>query len=202
VTGPWWKQFVWLGARRSVRNELICLNGPSRSRALTQLLAGAVDYARAARKAGIVLPYLSIGAAEELARAHPAAHAVLHSAEATVTVPPHGVHDLMAQVSYHNRKRRRRELHEFTASGHRLTWTELTPDVAARIAPLIAATRRMAASKVSTGCTECSPRNAAPVCAIKPKSCYAITTTISSRPRCVIGREIACTAGISVQMKR
>jgi hypothetical protein len=142
VTGPWAKQFIWLGARCSVRNELICINGPARSRALTQLLAGAVDYARAAGKAGIVLPYLSIGAAAELARVHPAAHAVLHCAEATVTVPPHGVHDLMAQVSYHNRKRRRRELHEFTASGHRLTWTELTPDIAAQIAPLIAATRR------------------------------------------------------------
>ncbi|MEU4340846.1 peptidogalycan biosysnthesis protein [Nocardia sp. NPDC023852] len=142
LSGPWQHPFVWLGARRSVRNGLICTAGPQRSATLSHLLAGSLHYARENGRAGVVMPYLPVSAARELGRAHPAAHVLLHSAEATVAVPPHGTADLVAHAGGHNRKRRRRELRDFTAAGFTLEWVDLTPEIEAAIAPLIAATRR------------------------------------------------------------
>ncbi|WP_330250283.1 peptidogalycan biosysnthesis protein [Nocardia sp. NBC_00565] len=141
VSGPWRRPFVWLGARRSVRNGLIGVAGSQRSVVLSHLLTGALDYAREHRRAGVVMPYLPLSAAREFGRAHPDAHVLLHSAEAIVAVPAHGTSDVVAQASGHNRKRRRRELRDFTAAGFTAEWVDLTPDIEAAIAPLIAATR-------------------------------------------------------------
>ncbi|MEU7630629.1 peptidogalycan biosysnthesis protein [Nocardia sp. NPDC049220] len=142
LAGPWQRPFVWLGARRSVRNGLICTTGSQRSASLSGLLAGALDYAREHGRAGVVMPYLPVSAAREFGRAHPAAHVLLHSAEATVAVPAQGAAELLTRSSGHNRKRRRRELRDFSAAGFTLEWVDLTPEIEAAIAPLIADNRR------------------------------------------------------------
>ncbi|MFQ6392669.1 peptidogalycan biosysnthesis protein [Nocardia sp. KC 131] len=142
LAGPWEEPFVWLGARRAVRNGLICVDGPQRSTTLRRLLAESVEYAKVSGRAGAIMPYLPVAAATELARAAPDAVCLLHSAEATVGVPPQGMDDILANANGHNRKRRRRELREFTGTGHTLEWTDITTEVADSIAPLIANTRR------------------------------------------------------------
>ncbi|MEV5839816.1 peptidogalycan biosysnthesis protein [Nocardia sp. NPDC052112] len=142
VPGPWQRTFVWLGARRSVRNGLICTAGPQRSATLAHLLAGSLDYARENGHVGVVMPYLPVSAARELGRAHPAAHVLLHAAEATVAVPPRGTADFVEHAGGHNRKRRLRELRDFAAADFTLEWVDLTVEIEAVIAPLIAATRR------------------------------------------------------------
>ncbi|MEV2219225.1 peptidogalycan biosysnthesis protein [Nocardia vinacea] len=142
VTGPWREPFIWLGARRSVRNGLICVSGSMRASALRRMLVAGRDYARAHRRAGVIMPYLPLTAARELAASNRAARLLVHSADATISVPPDGTTGLLMRASAHHRKRRRRELQEFAAAGYALEWSDVTPEVAAAIAPLIANTRR------------------------------------------------------------
>ncbi|WP_039803916.1 peptidogalycan biosysnthesis protein [Nocardia araoensis] len=132
---------LWAGARRAVRNGVLSETGPSRSATLRRLLAAAVDYARERRRDGVIVPYLPVATARELAAAHPRASLLLHSAEATVHIPQDPTLDPRPPMSGHNRKRRLRELRDFAATGHTLEWTGLTAEVADRVAPLIANTR-------------------------------------------------------------
>ncbi|MEV5650497.1 peptidogalycan biosysnthesis protein [Nocardia sp. NPDC052254] len=147
LPGPWQHPFVWLGARRSVRNGLICVRGPRRAPTLSQLLNGGREHAKENGRAGVILPYLPVDAATELARAHPGAQVLLHSADAVIAVPEHGTAELVANASGHNRKRRRRELREFASAGFSLEWVDPTPEVIAAIVPLITATRRRYGSR-------------------------------------------------------
>ncbi|WP_280275287.1 GNAT family N-acetyltransferase [Nocardia wallacei] len=142
LTGPWDEPFLWLGARRSVRNGLVCASGPLRSPALHRLLAACRDHARTHGHAGVVAPYLPLPAARELVAAHPDARLLLHSADAAIDVPPDGSAGLIARANGHGRKRRRRELRGFTAVGHTVEWSAVTSEIAAEIAPLIAKSRR------------------------------------------------------------
>ncbi|MGW6331303.1 peptidogalycan biosysnthesis protein [Nocardia rhamnosiphila] len=134
-------ELLWAGARRAVRNGVVSETGPSRSATLRHLLAAAVEHARERRRAGVIVPYLPVDTARELAGAHPRASLLLHSAEATVRIPQDPALDHRPPTSGHNRKRRRRELRDFTATGHTLEWTGLTAEIADRVAPLIANTR-------------------------------------------------------------
>ncbi|GGL11399.1 peptidogalycan biosysnthesis protein [Nocardia jinanensis] len=134
-------RLLWAGARRAVRNGVVCETGPSRSPTATHLLSVVLDHALAAEYDGVIVPYLPVGAAEELAAAHPRARVLLHSADATVHVLPHGTAGPSRTVSAHNRKRRRREIRDFFAAGHTVEWTGLTADIAAEVAPLIANVR-------------------------------------------------------------
>ncbi|MBF5000395.1 N-acetyltransferase [Nocardia sp. BSTN01] len=133
--------FLWAGARRSVRNGLLCEMGPQRPAALSELLSGALACAHDAGHDGVIVPYLPVNAAVELAAAHRNAHCLVHSADATVYMSPNHAAEPNWYASGHNRKRRRRELRDFVATGHTLEWTDLTPAVAAEVAPLIANTR-------------------------------------------------------------
>ncbi|WP_169811871.1 peptidogalycan biosysnthesis protein [Nocardia grenadensis] len=132
---------LWAGARRAVRNGVLSETGPTRSATLRYLLAASVDHARECRRDGVIIPYLPVRTARELAAAHPHASLLLHSAEATVHIPQDPASDPRPPTTGHNRKRRRRELRDFAATGHTLEWTGLTAEVADRVAPLIANTR-------------------------------------------------------------
>ncbi|WP_433623649.1 peptidogalycan biosysnthesis protein [Nocardia sp. CA-120079] len=142
VTGPWREPFVWLGARRSVRNGLICVPDSMRASALRRMLAACRYYAREHRRAGVIMPYLPLAAARELAASNRSARLLVHAADAMISVPPDGTTGLLMRANGHHRKRRRRELREFGAAGYELEWSDLTPQIAAAIAPLIANTRR------------------------------------------------------------
>lgn len=142
LPGEWMdRPFAWLGTRRSVRNGLTCVGDRRRAGVLASLLATATDVARAGGRSGVIMPYLPVDIAAELAAAHRDALMLLHSAEAVVYVPGRGTQDLFEQAGGHNRRRRRRELRDFTANGYTLEWTDVTPEVAESVAPLIAGTR-------------------------------------------------------------
>lgn len=134
-------RLLWAGARRSVRNGLVCETGPARSSVSGHLSAAVLDHALSARHDGVIVPYLPVRTAEELAASHPRAQLLLHSADATVQLTPHDTGGPGRGVSGHNRKRRRREIRDFFAAGYTVEWTGLTPDTAAEIAPLIAHVR-------------------------------------------------------------
>lgn len=134
-------RMLWAGTRRSVRNGVVCETGPSRHSDLKYLLAAVLDHALAARYDGVIIPYITVDAAEELVASHPRAQLLLHSADATVYISQYGPDGLGQSRSGHNRKRRRREIRDFFAAGHSVLWTRLTADVAAEVAPLVANVR-------------------------------------------------------------
>ncbi|MCI2422508.1 peptidogalycan biosysnthesis protein [Saccharopolyspora sp. K220] len=148
-----WKQhpFTWLGTRRSTCNGLLAARNGHRANTLAHLLTTALDVATAEGRGGVIMPYLPVTAAKELATAHPAARMLLHSADTTVHVPPDGANALFRQARRHNQQRRRAELRDFARAGHTLEWTDLTPAVTDAVAPLIAATRRKHGNSNSNG---------------------------------------------------
>src|ERR1700754_3407897 len=91
LAGPWQSRFRWLGARRSVHNTVVCTSGTHRVNAMTKLLTAAVADARANGLAGVIMPYLPVAAATELAANHPDARVLWHAAEAVINIPPDGI---------------------------------------------------------------------------------------------------------------
>lgn len=62
---------LWLGTRRSVCNELVCVRGPQRRPVLRALLGRALELAADRGDDGVVMAYLAGDDALELAAAHP-----------------------------------------------------------------------------------------------------------------------------------
>ncbi|MFD6329213.1 GNAT family N-acetyltransferase [Streptomyces niveus] len=134
------EQVLWLGPRRATASTLICTRGTERTRTLAALLDAARRFAAEQHLAGAVMPYLSGAQALEAAACHPLAQAVLHTADAAVTVPKDGMRALEVAARSKDRRQWRRERALFARSGT-VEWTTLTAEVCTRIAPLLAATR-------------------------------------------------------------
>ncbi|MET9397164.1 hypothetical protein [Kitasatospora sp. NPDC002965] len=132
---------LWLGTRRSVCNELLCVRGPQRRPVLRALLGRALELAADRGDDGVVMAYLAGEDALELAAAHPRARALLHSADTYLPVPPGGAGELSARSNRHSRTRRRSELRTFQRTGTVVKTTRLTEDLVPRIADLIAQNR-------------------------------------------------------------
>ncbi|MFF7587996.1 hypothetical protein ACFZCK_11000 [Kitasatospora purpeofusca] len=132
---------LWLGTRRSVRNELLCVRGPQRRPVLRALLGRALDLASDRGDDGVVMAYLAGEDALELAAAHPRARALLHSADTYLPVPPGGAGELSARADQHSRTRRRSEMRAFQRTGTVIKTVRPTEDIVPRIAYLIAQNR-------------------------------------------------------------
>ncbi|MFF7454711.1 peptidogalycan biosysnthesis protein [Kitasatospora sp. NPDC008115] len=133
--------YLWLGARRSVFNELVCVRGPLRGVTLRALLRGALGLAASCGAAGVVMPYLSADDARELADAHPGARALLHDADANLDVPPGGFEELLAAAGQHDRTRRRAELRACARGGTAVEWSPLGARAAREAAYLVTQNR-------------------------------------------------------------
>jgi predicted N-acyltransferase len=141
LKGPWTKNFLWLGTYRSVHNAITCSPHKDRANSLHALLRGALSYAKTSGLAGIIMPYLPISAAMELATTHKDARVVWHSAEANIDVPAGGLEELLQKTSSNNRRHRYREIQQFTKSGYTIEWCELNEEIAERVSVLVSNTR-------------------------------------------------------------
>jgi predicted N-acyltransferase len=139
VPGQWKARFLWLGSHRGVSNGLIV--APGNIAVLGELLDYAWSTAARAGLAGVVMPYVPIGKAVALAAHHPAAHVLLHSAEAEMVVPPDGFAGHLATLCRRDRIKQRAELRQFHSTGNSVTWTPLTGAVVAQAADLITQNR-------------------------------------------------------------
>jgi len=140
VRGPWTRGLVWGGGRRSTHNQVPCVSGRRRAQALRRLLLAMAGIARERGDAGMVLPYLPLAAACELAEIC-GASVLLHSAEANIEVPPGGLAGLMAGRNSHDRFEVRAEIAAFARCGNRVEWGAIDPSEQARVAELIACNR-------------------------------------------------------------
>jgi predicted N-acyltransferase len=139
VPGEWKARFLWLGSHRGVSNGLVV--SPDNIAVLGELLDYARSTAARAGLAGVVMPYVPIGKAVVLAAHHPAAHVLLHSAEAEMVVPPDGFAGHLAVLCSRDRVKQRAELCKFHSAGNSVTWSRLTGVLVAEAADLIAQNR-------------------------------------------------------------
>ncbi|AKT42056.1 peptidogalycan biosysnthesis protein [Chondromyces crocatus] len=141
VPGPWARDFLWLGARRSTHNEIPCVTGPRRAEALARLGREAMNLAALRGLGGAVIPYMPISAALEFAEVSPGAVILLHSAEASLRIPQGGLSELTHQLGKHNRMRTNTELRAFAKKGNRVEWSPVDEAVESVAARLIAQNR-------------------------------------------------------------
>ena len=139
VPGEWEARFLWLGSHRGVSNGLVV--SPDNLAVLGELLDYARSTAARAGLAGVVMPYVPIGKAVVLAVHHPAAHVLLHSAEAEMVVPPDGFAGHLAALCSRDRIKQRAELRQFHSAGNSVTWSPLRGAVVAQAADLITQNR-------------------------------------------------------------
>lgn len=136
LPGPWHGRFLWLGAHRCVSNGL-ATSGPVAAHALLEHVRQA---ASRRRLAGVVLPYVPVPG-NLFEPAHPLAHAVLHSAQADMAVPPGGLAEYLDLLPRDDRNRRRAELRKFDSAGNTVSWEPVAGRVAEDAARLIAQNR-------------------------------------------------------------
>jgi predicted N-acyltransferase len=142
MPGPWEEEFLWLGPRRALVNEIVvAADHPEQLAIAAGLLRGARDLAVGDGLAGTVMPYLSTASARLLLDACPSAVALLHDADANLTVPPGGMTEVLAVARSKDRKTMRKEIQAFEAQGYAVTWEPLGPimDV---VAELVARTQQ------------------------------------------------------------
>ncbi|WP_158587985.1 GNAT family N-acetyltransferase [Actinomadura logoneensis] len=141
LAAAWPDDWLWLGARRSVYNELLCPRGPWRDRALAALLHGAQTVATSKGAAGLIMPYLAAADARDLARAHPRATVLLHDADAAMDLPAGGFAEHLAGMPQADRTRRRAELRACERAGTSVEWLALTGETSRWAADLITQNR-------------------------------------------------------------
>ncbi|MFE5735767.1 peptidogalycan biosysnthesis protein [Streptomyces celluloflavus] len=146
--------YLWLGARRSVFNELVCVHGVMRGVTLGVLLRGALELADSRGATGVVMPYLPTDDARDLARAHPGARALLHDADANLNVPAGGFAEHLARTGQRDRTRRRAELRACAHSGTTVEWHPLDGENAGQAARLVTQTRARYGGSADVGWME------------------------------------------------
>ncbi|HEX6342124.1 MAG TPA: GNAT family N-acetyltransferase [Umezawaea sp.] len=129
--------WLWLGARRATRNELVASARP----VLRALLEHALALAREEGRAGLVMPYLPARHALLLAAAHPRAQVFLHSADVVLPIPPGGLDVHLATLSRRDRNRRRREERAVREAGVEVAWLPFTRDLEADAVRLVTQNR-------------------------------------------------------------
>lgn len=138
LPGPWDGTFLWLGAHRGVSNVPVVAHG--RPDVGGELLERARVEAARAGGAGVIMAYVPLDAATWLAGQHPAATAVLHSAESLLDVPPNGFAGHLARLRKRDRVKQRTDLQRFTA-GNEVTWAPLAGSPLDDVVDLIAQNR-------------------------------------------------------------
>ncbi|GAA1394704.1 GNAT family N-acetyltransferase [Kitasatospora putterlickiae] len=134
--------YLWLGARRSTYNELVCTRGEARARTLDTLLGTALRLARERGLDGVVMPYLAADDARELARRQPRATVLLHDADANLAVAVGGYAEQLARMSQPDRTRRRAERRACERGDTTVEWRPLDRrEAVRRTAALVTQTR-------------------------------------------------------------
>ncbi|MER5352197.1 GNAT family N-acetyltransferase [Kitasatospora sp. NPDC002551] len=134
--------YLWLGARRSTYNELVCTRGEARARTLDALFGTALRLARERGLDGVVMPYLAADDARELARRQPRASVLLHDADANLAVAIGGYAEQLARMSQPDRTRRRAERRACERGGTTVLWRPLDRrEVVRQTAALVTQTR-------------------------------------------------------------
>ncbi|AZE47016.1 hypothetical protein C4K04_1324 [Pseudomonas chlororaphis] len=141
LAAPWRREFLWIGARRSTHNEIPCAFGHGRGRIMRALLHAAADLAETRGLAGVVVPYMPLGQAVELAAGHNEARVILHAADTSLTVPTDGLTGVMSTMDKHSRWRIRKELSVFAEHGSRVEWRTFDPELEWVASELIAQNR-------------------------------------------------------------
>lgn len=140
VRGPWTRGFVWGGGRRSTHNEIAAIRGRRRPQVVRRLLQSMNEQARERGLAGVVMPYMPLAAAQELAQTA-GASVLLHSAEANMDVPTDGLAGLMARWNAHDRGQCKSEIAAFARCGNRVECGRIDAANQAVAAELIARNR-------------------------------------------------------------
>lgn len=147
LPGPWNRSFLWLGARRATHSEMPCIAGARRAAAWATLLSAARQCAERRACAGVIVPYVPLAHALEVAATVKSAEVLLHSAEASQRVPTDGLAGMLASRSALHRRRVQAELDAFERFGNRIEWRQLDDDLVPIAARLIAANRSKYGSK-------------------------------------------------------
>lgn len=122
LKGPWQEKFLWGGARRSTHNEIPCVLGRQRGEVLSTIAEKLAQLARHRGYYGTVIPYMPLSQALEVTHAYPNARVLMHSAEATLTVPSGGLSEQLERQRSHHRVRANAELAAFSRFGNRVEW--------------------------------------------------------------------------------
>lgn len=141
LPGPWSDPFLWLGARRATHNEIPSVQGGDRPAVHASLLDAALELARERGRVGIVFPYVPLAHAMEIASAHAGAHVLLHSAQASLAVPPGGLCAALARWRAPARRQAKAELAAFERFGNRLEWHPFDEALEQEAARLVALNR-------------------------------------------------------------
>ncbi|OSL74978.1 hypothetical protein EAXG_01510 [Escherichia coli TA054] len=142
LEGPWQQPFMWAGARRSTHNEIPCIRGTRRANTLFAIANGLAQLAKHRGYYATVIPYMPLRQALEVAQLYPHARVLMHSAEASLTVPAGGLDSQLRQLRCRPRARVRAEMAAFIRSGNTVEWCDLDERLLNQAAELIANNRK------------------------------------------------------------
>lgn len=137
LEGPWERPFLWGGARRSTHNELPCIQGLRRGKALTSMGHILAELAKNKGYYATVIPFMPLNQALEIASYCPNARVLMHSAEASMKVPIGGLTSQLQQMGHQRRRRAKMELAAFSQFGNRVEWCRLDEHLLELAAELI-----------------------------------------------------------------
>ncbi|AKP34943.1 peptidogalycan biosysnthesis protein [Yersinia aleksiciae] len=142
LEGPWQQPFLWGGARRSTHNEIPCVRGPRRAEALPAIAKSLAQLAKRRGYYATVIPYMPLRQALEVAQLYPHARVLMHSAEASLTVPAGGLDSQLRQLRCRARAKIRAEMAAFSRAGNTVEWCDLVEPLLNQAAELIANNRK------------------------------------------------------------
>ncbi|CBJ80642.1 hypothetical protein XBJ2_1480010 [Xenorhabdus bovienii str. Jollieti] len=141
LDGPWQYPFLWGGARRSTHNEIPCVQGSCRGETLSTMAEMLAQLAGTRGYYATIMPFMPLHQALEVARYYPHARVLMHSGEATLSVPAGGLDSQLQQLCSHHRVRANAELAAFARLGNRVEWCRLDDYLLEAAAELIANNR-------------------------------------------------------------
>jgi predicted N-acyltransferase len=141
LTGPWDKQYLWLGGHRVTANSLICTNGIQRENIVKELIESAQMYATNQQLSGVIYPFLSLKDANEIAKYCPSARVILHSADPVLHVPLGGFQEYIKSARRNDQRKWLQEMKSFQNSGATIEWEYLNSETMQLATSLIAANR-------------------------------------------------------------
>lgn len=142
LKGPWQQPFLWGGARRSTHNEILCVRGPRRAEALLSIAKSLAQLAKHRGYYATIIPYMPLSEALEVAQLYPHARVLMHSAEASITVPSGGLDSQLQQLRCRARARVRAEMAAFSRAGNTVEWCDPDEPLLNQAAELIANNRK------------------------------------------------------------
>ncbi|MDC9590384.1 peptidogalycan biosysnthesis protein [Xenorhabdus sp. XENO-10] len=125
LEGPWQQPFLWGGARRSTHNEIPCVQGEHRGETLSTIAEMLAQLAGNRGYYATIMPFMPLQQALEVVRYYPHARVLMHSGEATISVPAGGLGSQLQQLRSHQRVRTNAELATFSRLGNRVEWCQL-----------------------------------------------------------------------------